>query len=113
MPVMAQIARSCGSVGLGAAINRGCIISIGGGGQRHHRRSRGTNMTTATKCKRCGRMIVRNSRGVWVVPHSRFPSTLCVDRINPHEPDKEPKGDSSGAVTAIAVGASVFDAGLI
>jgi hypothetical protein len=75
--------------------------------------SKEQNMTTATKCKRCGRLIVRNARGVWVLPHSRFPSTLCVDRIHPHEPDKEPKNDPTGTVTAIAVAASVFDAGLI
>ena len=69
-------------------------------------------MTTATKCKRCGWMIVRNHRGEWVLPHSVLPSRLCRDGV-PHEPDKEPKRDPTGIVTGIAIGASVFDAGLI
>ena len=70
-------------------------------------------MTTATKCKRCGWIIVRNFRGEWVLPRSKLPSTLCLDGVHPHEPDKEPNSDPTGTVTAIAVGASVIDAGLI
>ena len=69
-------------------------------------------MTTAIKCKHCGWIIVRNPRGVWILPHSRFPSTACKDGV-PHEPDGQPGGDGTGTVTAIAVGASVFDAGVI
>ena len=69
-------------------------------------------MTPATKCKRCGWMIVRNARGQWVLPHSVLPSTLCRDD-KPHEPDREPKNDGSGTVMAIAVSTSVLSAGLI
>jgi hypothetical protein len=70
-------------------------------------------MANATKCKRCGWIIVRNAKGVWVLPKSKLPSTLCSDGIHPHEPDHESGRDPSGTVTAVAVGASVFDAGLI
>jgi hypothetical protein len=70
-------------------------------------------MTTATKCKHCGRIIARNIRGEWAIPNSKLPSTLCTDGIQHHEPDKEPGGDGTGIVTGIAVGASIFDAGLI
>jgi hypothetical protein len=69
-------------------------------------------MTTATKCKHCGRIIARNIRGEWAIPNSKLPSTLCPDGIQRHEPDKEP-GDPTGIITGIAVGASIFDAGLI
>jgi len=69
-------------------------------------------MTTAIKCKHCGRIIVRNARDVWVLPHSKFPSNVCLDGIHSHEPDRDPN-NPTGTVTAIAVGASVFDAGLI
>ena len=70
-------------------------------------------MTTATKCKHCGRIIARNIRGEWAIPKSKLPSTLCSDGIRHHEPDKEPGGDGTGIVTGIAVGASIFDAGLL
>jgi hypothetical protein len=69
-------------------------------------------MTTATKCKHCGRIIARNIRGEWAIPSSKLPSTLCPDGIQHHEPDTE-SGDTTGIITGIAVGASIFDAGLI
>jgi hypothetical protein len=70
-------------------------------------------MSTATKCKRCGRIIVRNVRGEWGLPHSIVPTTLCSDGIHPHEPDNDPDQDQTGTVMGIAIGASIFDAGVI
>ncbi len=67
--------------------------------------------TATDKCKRCGRFIIRDLNGVWVLPRSKIPSTLCRDG-HPHEPDKQPPKDPTGTVTAIAVGTAVFDAGL-
>jgi hypothetical protein len=69
-------------------------------------------MSTIVKCKRCGRVIVRNPRGEWALPHSKLPSTKCRDG-DPHEPDGQQGGDGSGTVMAIAVSASIVDTGLI
>ena len=69
-------------------------------------------MSTATKCKRCGRIIVRNVRGEWGLPHSIVPTTLCSDGV-PHEPDKDPDQGGTGTVIGIAIGSSIADAGLI
>ena len=69
-------------------------------------------MSSATKCKRCGRIIVRNVRGEWGLPHSVVPTTLCSDGV-PHEPDDESDHDQTGTVMGIAIGASIFDAGVI
>jgi hypothetical protein len=75
--------------------------------------ARSDQVSTVTKCKRCGRIIVRNHKGQWVLPHSKLPSNLCRDGVHPHEPDKNPGRDPNGTVTAIAVGTSVLDAGVI
>jgi hypothetical protein len=69
-------------------------------------------MSSIVKCKRCGRPIVRNPRGEWALPHSKLPSTTCRDG-KPHEPDGKQGGDGSGIVTAVAVGTSIVDAGVI
>jgi hypothetical protein len=69
-------------------------------------------MSTAIKCKRCGRMIVRNIRGEWQLPRSVVPTTICRDG-EPHEPDRDPDDDQSGMVKGIAIGASIYEAGVI
>ncbi len=65
-----------------------------------------------TKCKHCGKIIVRNVRGEWGLPHSIVPTTICHDDV-PHEPDRGSDNDQSGTVVGIAIGASIFDAGVI
>ena len=69
-------------------------------------------MSTAVKCKRCGRMIVRNVRGEWGLPRSVVPTTICRDG-KPHEPDRGPGNDQNGMVMGIAIGASIYDAGVL
>jgi hypothetical protein len=69
-------------------------------------------MSTAIKCKRCGKMIVRNVKGEWQLPKSVVPTTKCTDG-KPHEPDKGPGNDQSGLVMGVAIGASIYDAGII
>lgn len=69
-------------------------------------------MTTTIKCKRCNRIIVRNARGEWVLPKSKFPSVVCRDG-HPHEPDKKPGNDPTGRAVAIGVSVAVVDAGVI
>jgi hypothetical protein len=72
-------------------------------------------MTTAVKCKRCHRFIVRNDAGDWILPNSKFPSTLCLDGVHPHDPDQDPDNGSGRFITptGIAIGASIAEAGLI
>jgi hypothetical protein len=69
-------------------------------------------MSTAIKCKRCGKMIVRNVKGEWQLPKSVVPTTKCTDGT-PHEPDSGPGNDRSGLVMGVAIGASIYDAGII
>jgi hypothetical protein len=69
-------------------------------------------MSTVVKCKRCGRMIVRNVRGEWGLPRSVVPTTICRDG-KPHEPDGGAGNDGNGMVMGIAIGASIYDAGVI
>ena len=62
-------------------------------------------MAPPTKCKHCGKIIVRNVRGEWGCPI--VPTTICHDDV-PHEPDRG-SGNSPGTVVGIAIGASIFD----
>ena len=70
-------------------------------------------MIPAIKCRHCGRFIVRNDAGEWVLPHAKFPSPQCLDGIHTHEPGKDPNGRGAGIATGIAIGASVAESGLI
>ena len=69
-------------------------------------------LSTMIKCKVCGKVIVRNVRGEWGLPHSLVPTIVCRDG-KPHEPDTPPGRDPTGAVTAIAVSTSIVEGGLI
>ena len=69
-------------------------------------------MSNAVKCKVCGKVIVRNVNGEWGLPKSVVPTTICRDG-KPHQPDHEPGGGQDGTVVGIAIGASIYDAGVI
>jgi hypothetical protein len=69
-------------------------------------------MSNAVKCKVCGRVIVRNVKGEWGLPKSVVPTTICRDG-KPHEPDRGPGSGQDGTVIGIAIGASIYDAGVI
>lgn len=87
---------------------------VGGRGCCHHRAGTiASGMSTAIKCKRCGKIIVRNVKGEWQLPKSVVPTTKCTDG-EPHEPDRGPgSNDQSGLVMGVAIGASIYDAGII
>ena len=70
-------------------------------------------MPSHVKCKRCGKFIVRNAEGEWVLPNSKFPTPVCLDGVHKHEPRETPRGDGSGLVTGVAIGAAIYDAGVI
>ena len=53
-------------------------------------------MATGIKCKHCGWIIVRNASGVWVLPHSKFPPTMCFDGIHHQRAGQGPDQGSDG-----------------
>lgn len=69
-------------------------------------------MSTAVKCKRCRRVIVRNVRGEWCLPKSVVPTTVCRDG-KPHEPDRRSGDGQDGMVMGVAIGAAIYDAGVV